>query len=92
MGGTKFDISGQLHSHTFMGLGNPDHIESLPYVQDILAYGCTLSSHKNELLRIVRSGGQYEVYCSILNAPCPPQPLYDKSIIHGFQEVTSSEL
>ena len=35
---TKFDYSWQLHSHKLKGLGNPDHIESSPYVQDMLAY------------------------------------------------------
>ena len=35
--GPKFDYSRQLHSHTFKGLGNSDHIESSPYSQDIFA-------------------------------------------------------
>ena len=35
---SKFDYSRQLHSHKVKGLGNPDHIESSPYVQDMLAY------------------------------------------------------
>ena len=48
--GPKFDYSWQLHSHTLMGLGNPDQIT---YVQDILAYGWTLRSHKNEFLRLL---------------------------------------
>ena len=29
---SKFDYSLQLHSHTFKGVGKPDHIESSPYV------------------------------------------------------------
>ena len=51
--GPKFAYSWQLHSHTFKGLGNPNHIESSPYLQDILANGWTLSSHENELLRLL---------------------------------------
>ena len=43
--GPKFDYCWLLHSHTFKGLGNPIHIESSPYVQNILAYGWTLSRH-----------------------------------------------
>ena len=35
----KFAYSWQLHSHTFKGLGNQDHIESSPYLQDMLANG-----------------------------------------------------
>ena len=42
-------------SQTFKGLGNQDHIEDSPYVQDILAYWLTLSSHENELLRLLLS-------------------------------------
>ena len=34
--GPKFDYSWQLHSHTFKGLGFRDHIETSPYIQDIL--------------------------------------------------------
>ena len=52
---SKFDYSWQLHSHTLKGLGNPDHIESSPYVQDMLAYEWILSSHDNELLRLLLS-------------------------------------
>ena len=51
----KFAYSWQLHGHTFKGLGNPDHIESSPYLQDILANKWTLSSHENELLRLLLS-------------------------------------
>ena len=36
---TKFDYSWQLHSHIFKGLENSNHIESSPYLQNILAYG-----------------------------------------------------
>ena len=38
---SKFDYSRQLQSHTFKGLGNPDHTECSPYeyVQNILTYG-----------------------------------------------------
>ena len=53
--GPKFDYSWQLHSHTFKGLGNRDHIETLPYVQEILNSGWTLSSHKNKFLRLLLS-------------------------------------
>ena len=37
--GPKFDYSWQLHSHTFKGLGIRDHIETSPYIQDILTFG-----------------------------------------------------
>ena len=35
----KFDYSCQLHSKSFQGLGNPDHIENSSYLRDKLAYG-----------------------------------------------------
>ena len=54
-GGPKFDYSWQLHSHTFKGLGNSDHIKSSSYLQDIFAYVWTLSSHENQLLRLLLS-------------------------------------
>ena len=53
--GPKFAYSWQLHSHTFKGLGNLDLIECLPYLQDILANGWTLSGHENELLGLLLS-------------------------------------
>ena len=34
--GSKFDYGWQLHSHTFKGIGNGDHIETSQYIQDIL--------------------------------------------------------
>ena len=37
--GPKFDYSWQLHCHTFKGLGIRDHIETSPYIQDILTSG-----------------------------------------------------
>ena len=36
---SKFEFSWQMHSHTLNGLGNQNHTESSPYVQDILVYG-----------------------------------------------------
>ena len=50
--GPKFDYSWQLHSHAFKGLGIRDHIETSPYIQDILTSVWTLCSHKYELLRL----------------------------------------
>ena len=43
---SKTDYSWQLPSHTFKCLGNPEHIESSPYLQDMLAYEWTLSSRE----------------------------------------------
>ena len=37
--GPNFDYSWQLHSHSFKGLGIQDHIETSPYLQDILTSG-----------------------------------------------------
>ena len=51
----KFDYSWELHNHTFKGLENRDHIEGSPYLHDIVAYGWTLSSHENKLLRLLLS-------------------------------------
>ena len=49
----KAEWAGQ--SNTFKGQGNQNYIENSPYFQDILAYICTLSSHENELLRLLLS-------------------------------------
>ena len=53
--GPKFDYSWQLHSHTFKGLGIRDHMETSPYIQDILTFGWTLRSLKYKLLRLFLS-------------------------------------
>ena len=53
--GPKFDYSWQLHRHIFKGLENLNHIAISPYLQNILPYGWTLSSHKIETLRLFLS-------------------------------------
>ena len=53
--GPKFNYSWQLHSHTFKGLGNRDHIETSQYIQEILTSVWTLYEHKNKLLRLLLS-------------------------------------
>ena len=51
----KWSSCWQLHRHTLKGIENPNHMEKSPYLQNILAIGWTLSSHKNEMMRLLLS-------------------------------------